>query len=96
MDEIREALRNHARVLEEIIKIQNEHQESILTLGNIILDDEYYTVEEYAAMSSQPIKPLELKMLKSVAFHLSRKHDVAVDGNEFRLDILREAFSWTF
>jgi hypothetical protein len=96
MHDIRAALENHARVLEEIIKRQDEQEQALMLLGEVVLEDEYYTVEDYAARTKQLLKKSELKMLKSIAFHLSKKKEVEVDGDEYRIDILQEAFRWTF
>jgi len=96
MHEIREALGQHARLLEAIIKRQDEQEEALMLLGDVVLEDEYYTVEGYAEMSDQPLRRNEARMLNSVAFHLSKMNKVPVDGLNYRVDILKEAFRWTF
>ncbi|MDR3586879.1 MAG: hypothetical protein P4L59_16430 [Desulfosporosinus sp.] len=89
-------LTEHTKLLREIMDVINKHDEAILLLGEKVMEDEYYTVHEFAAITGQKLKPGQVRLLMSIAFQLSRRRDVPVDGDQYRIDILQEAFEWSF
>jgi hypothetical protein len=85
-----------SKLLREIIEKVDEHEEAIMLLGERVLAEDYYTVTEYASLTGHKLKGAEKRLLISISFQLSRRHEVAIDGDQFRIDILQEAFRWTF